>query len=749
MKLTLNKLIPGFDTRLNVKFVLLMVITIIIISAVYVTYGVSSQARVLEQRLQAKADALGEFVALVSPDAIYSFDITTLDQFVVQIMKDPEVLYAVILDAEHKRLTTVNPAGGDLKNQQLFNDNVSDWLKQLSDEQLVQYPIRHLNNDLGYLSMVLDLSFLQKAYYKSIREQMLIGVLSALILSLLIAYIFRRNVIAPILKLQAGARRIGQGNYLEPVKSESNDEIGELTSALNQMMSVILQEQAELVENNRELRRLTWAVEQSPASVVILNMNRQITYVNKTFMRGRGHAIESLTGKTLESLYPDLQASEFEKIWSLVLLGEIWNGELCYESRALDVCCEDVSIQAILDDKGNVVNYLSLMLDITQQKKTEELLRHTQKMDALGKLTGGVAHDFNNLLGIMLGYTELLKEKLSEQPGLQEYVDNIYSAGDRAQKLTSRLLSFSRKSPITTQRVDMNQLIQEEKNLLEKSMTAQITLSLDLCVDIWPVYIDKSSMQDVLLNLSINSMYAMPEGGMIKINTENCVLDETQARALDISPGDYVVLGIEDTGIGMSREVQDKMFDPFYTTKGDMGTGLGLSQVYGYIKQLSGGIHVISNEGYGTKITLYFPKATAEVDGFDKSETHHQHVSEGGSETIMLVDDEEALRAMAEDVLVSNGYTVVDFASAADALEYLKSNTVDLIISDVIMPEINGYQFAEQVMGLYPDMKIQMMSGYSENVQVAEGLESLRNASLNKPFKSGELLDSIRRHFDS
>lgn len=725
-------------------------LTISVILSIYLAYGVFTQRYDLEQRLLSKANALGEFVAIVSPEAIYGFDITTLDQYVTQIMKDPEVFYATIVDLNDKQITTVMPpsdypymATDDIKK-------LTDWSESKPNIDIISYPIEPLDHYLGKVIVVLDTGVMQETYTKNIIRNIMIGLCGITLLSLIIAFIFRRSVIKPINELQEGAKRVATGNFVQPVKVLSLDELGELTVAFNKMMSEILEDRAELIEGTKKLRLLSWAVEQSPASVVITDTDGVIEYVNKTFVYTTGYAFDEVIGQKPNMLRSGKMPSAiYEELWNTIIKGDVWKGELLNKKRNGDLFWEDVSIRSIADEKGEIVNYLALKLDITEHKLKDEQLRHTQKMDALGKLTGGVAHDFNNILGIILGYSELLQMKLKSQPDLLKYIDQVNDAGERARKLTSRLLAFSRTQPVSADFIDINTLLIDDKSLLEKTLTARIKLELDLCENIWPVYIDKSGLQDAILNISINSLHAMPDGGRLSLTTSNQHLDQKEAMQLNIKPGDYILLSITDNGVGIDQDVLDKIFDPFFTTKGNAGTGLGLSQVYGYVQQSTGAIDVNSEPGQGTCITIYLPRSRDTSHSKLKDGSDQISSSIEGHEKILIVDDEFALRELTSEILSSHGYKVKLCEDAHQALSFLESNSVDLILSDVIMPGTDGFQLAMEVRKKYPDVKIQMVSGFSEDFQASNDNRDLYENRIHKPFTSEVLLKSIRDLLDS
>lgn len=403
----------------------------------------------------------------------------------------------------------------------------------------------------------------------------------------------------------------------------------------------------------------------------------------------------------------------------------------------------------LIDQQGKVIGVTSLVDDVTDRQKQEESLRHTQKMEAIGKLTGGIAHDFNNMLGVILGFSELLKESLdNNRPKQEKYCNEIVNAAERARKLTSKLLDFARKDPSASKITNINKLLFGMQHLLEKTLTHQIKLEFQLEENLWPVMLDSDRMEDAILNICINSMHAMPDGGTLTINTSNTNLSATDVSQYDIPYGGYVLLSISDTGTGMDRDIQQKIFDPFFTTKGTEGTGLGLSQVYGLIQHSGGKIQVYSEVGLGTRIVIYLPRIdesdVALKDTYDDS----LETLPSGTESILVVDDEDALLELTQEVLISHGYVVHAAKNATEALNKLEKNDIDLMLSDVVMPGMNGYQLASEVTKLYPDVKIQIASGFTDKLKIDMNNEVLHQKRLFKPYSSKELLERIREELD-
>jgi len=417
-----------------------------------------------------------------------------------------------------------------------------------------------------------------------------------------------------------------------------------------------------------------------------------------------------------------------------------------YELVAKRIDGDNFPVRVSMAELGNIKGNRKFILschDVTEEKQKEEQLHRSQKMDALGKLTGGIAHDYNNMLGVVLGYAELLEAKLHDQPKLAEYVKEIHRAGDRGAKLSQKLLAFSKRKISDADVVDINSILLEEKNMLEKTLTARFRLEFDLYDELWPVWLDVNDLEDAILNMSINAMHAMDDHGQLTIQTMNVTLSSVEAQYLNLDDGDYVMLGITDTGCGMDSLTMEKVFEPFFSTKGEMGTGLGLSQVYGFVQRNGGSIKIYSEPGHGTRINLYFPRYFVDQDTKTIEQSRDEDRLQGEG-TVLVVDDEPQLLQLTEEILSTNGYRVLTSDGASDALKILENETVDLLLTDVIMPDIDGYELVAIVHEKYPAIKIQMASGYSEHKH-ADLIDNYYHENLmQKPYHAKKLLRRLK-----
>ncbi len=376
------------------------------------------------------------------------------------------------------------------------------------------------------------------------------------------------------------------------------------------------------------------------------------------------------------------------------------------------------------------------------EKQAQEILRRTHKMNSLGTMTSGISHDFNNMLGIVSGYADLLEQALSEQPILLDYASKIRHVSERGAKLTKKLLNFSMEKSTEAADSNINSLVKDEKEILEKYLTSIVNLELDLADDLWIVTIDKGDFEDALFNLCVNALHAIEGNGSITIQTSNTILDTIDAHILQLCIGEYVVVNITDTGCGMDEITKEKLFEPFYSTKGDSGTGLGLSQVYGFVARSGGAIKVLSKPGIGTCFSLYFPRVES-VKLNKPNKPSEQQSSYRGGETILVVDDEQDMLELSCEILSNSGYNVISSSSADQALRILEEKSVDLVLSDIVMPSMNGYKFASIIREKYPKIKIQLTSGFNAPPKNKVLDKDVEGNILFKPYQSQQLLKNI------
>lgn len=482
-------------------------------------------------------------------------------------------------------------------------------------------------------------------------------------------------------------------------------------------------------------------------AVITIDEQGLVQIFSKSAEKLFGYAEKEIVGQNVKVLMPNEYADKHDQY--LVDFKKTNVSNIIGVGREVTGQHKDGSIFPIrlsiaeLPGKDDISKYyVGTCHDLTLEKQTEEQLRRSQKMDAIGNLTGGIAHDFNNMLGIILGYGGLLRESLLGNKELSEFVDHINKAGERGATLTQKLLSFSRAKESEAQITDINTVILEQKQLLEKTLTVRINLNVDLTDDLWLINVDRGDLEDSILNITINAMHAMESGGSLTIKTQKQQLGHNDALGSNLAPGDYVVLSITDTGIGMDEAVQGKIFEPFFSSKGHKGTGLGLSMAYGFMQRSGGIIKVNSKLGQGSTFSLYFPRCNQPQVDFPIKDTNvGKNVT--GSGSILVVDDEQAMAEFAYHILVNNGYQVVIANSAEQGLDILKTKSFDLVLSDVIMPGMDGHKFSAIIKKQYQSTKIGLISGYYDEMNKA-GKDPAENNIITKPYTGSVLLERVR-----
>ncbi len=390
--------------------------------------------------------------------------------------------------------------------------------------------------------------------------------------------------------------------------------------------------------------------------------------------------------------------------------------------------------------------------DVTERRALEQQLRQSQKMEAVGRLAGGIAHDFNNLLMVISGYCEFLLERIGSDPALRGPAQEIANAAERATALTRQLLAFSRKQMLAPKVLDLNAVVTENLKMLTRMIGEDIDLVMIPGGDLGAVKADPGQIEQVIMNLAVNARDAMPDGGKLTIETGNVMLDENYARFhAPVKPGEYVMLAISDTGMGMDAETQSHIFEPFFTTKGLKGTGLGLSTVYGIVKQSEGYVWVYSEPGKGTTFKIYLPRMSATGEAIVVQPPVAAAEAGPGHETVLLVEDEANLRRLARQSLENQGYAVLEAADGAAAIQLSNAHPgpIHLLLTDVIMPGMNGRELAQRICSLRPETKVLYMSGYTENAIGHNGTLDAGVSLLQKPFTLPALKAKVREVLDT
>jgi two-component system cell cycle sensor histidine kinase/response regulator CckA len=500
------------------------------------------------------------------------------------------------------------------------------------------------------------------------------------------------------------------------------------------------------------LRKLWRAVEQSADLVMITNREGVIEYVNPAFEALTGYSPGELMGQTPRVLKSDLQTPElYKELWQTVLSGNVFRCTMVNRKKNGDVFVAEKTITPLRDGEARITHFISNDRDITDRRRMENQIQQAQKMDAVGRLAGGVAHDFNNLLMVISSYAELMLDSLAPQHPLRRNVDEIQKASRRAADLTRQLLAFGRKQMQTLQLLDLNLIIEDINKMLPRLIGEDIELVFVPGDKLGRVKADPVQIEQILINLVANARDAMPKGGRLVIETASVQLDDAYVQEHPIVPsGDYVLLTVTDSGMGIAPEHLLHIFEPFYTTKEEgKGTGLGLATVYGIVKQNSGFIWVYSEPGLGTTFKIYLPRARQAK--LVLQPTLPLVGSPRGCETLLLAEDEAAVRLSIREFLTLNGYIVLEAKNGTEALALARAydGPIDLMIADVVMPEMGGAKLAGELASDRPDMKILFVSGYAEATFQRHGAIDVTARFLQKPFSLKVLARKIREVLDA
>jgi PAS domain S-box-containing protein len=497
---------------------------------------------------------------------------------------------------------------------------------------------------------------------------------------------------------------------------------------------------------SRELRdfqnKLALIMESSQDAIIVKNLDGIITQWNKGAEQIYGYTAAEIVGRHVSVLCPPERPDEIPGILEKMRHGErveyFESVRLTKDGRRLSM---SISVSPIHDSDGKVVGASAIARNITVQKKMEDQLRQSQKMEAVGRLAGGVAHDFNNLLGIVTACTELLRTRVGGES--LEYVDNIREAANRGASLTRQLLAFSRRQPVQQQILDLNDRLREVSKLIKPLMGDDVEIVLPSGTAGAIVEADPGQLDQVVLNLAVNSRDAMPHGGKFIVETGVYDLDETFAREHYMSPGRYVMLAVSDNGMGMDDAIKSRIFEPFFTTKeGGKGSGLGLATVYGIVKQAGGHIWVYSEPGHGTTFKIYLPSAEHKLELGPEAQAEALPGRREGV-TILLAEDDAIMRKLTRKMLEEHGYRVLEATDGEAALDVVAGNSrIDLTLTDVVMKGMNGPELVLRLMDSHPEMKVVYMSGYTGELVAHQGLQSGIRL-LEKPFTRSALLKII------
>jgi PAS domain S-box-containing protein len=528
--------------------------------------------------------------------------------------------------------------------------------------------------------------------------------------------------------------------------TQQDREIGEILVSFAGESIRLVQALESLASSEERLRDV---IDNSPSSISLKDLEGRFVIVNKRFEEWYGHGQAEAAGKTSRDIFPEEIARLYAAQWE-----EVLNSQKVVEEE-IEVPFADGKPHVVLVTKfpvlgatGRPTGVGTIATDVTDSRRAEEQLRQAQKTEALGQLTGGIAHDFNNLLAVISGNLDLMKDELAAVPDLAELLEDALSSAQSGAELTHRLLAFGRRQTLHPQVTDAGELVKGMSRMLERALGETIETRWVLNEGLWPVEVDRNQLETSLLNLVINARDAMAESGVLTIETANATLGRGDALAQDATvPGDYVVVSVTDSGTGMAPEIVEKAIQPFFTTKEvGHGSGLGLSMVYGFVKQSGGHLEIASSTGQGTAVRLYLPKAETEArEG--EAQAPGPAATGGSGERILVVEDKADVRRLATRILTRLGYEVLEAADGKSALESLAAGPkVDLLFTDVVLPgRISGADLAKEAQARHPELKVLYTSGYANNAALEDGSSRDEVRFIKKPFAKEGLARMVRR----
>jgi two-component system cell cycle sensor histidine kinase/response regulator CckA len=558
---------------------------------------------------------------------------------------------------------------------------------------------------------------------------------------------FAQDVSIPLAFLAAAS-----GVYARRRKKEIDSEIAQRTRVEESLRALQGELETRVQQRTAELRLRSAALDASADAIVITDQQGQIAWVNPAFTALTGYAPgDALGRKPSDLLKSGVQDSSFYRdMWTTILSGRPWRGEMTNRRKDGSVYSENMTITPVKTSEGAITHFVAIKRDLTEEKRLKAQFLQAQKMESVGRLAGGIAHDFNNLLTVIHGTAELATTSLADTDPLRADLGEIHRAGERAAALTRQLLAFSRKQVMKPQLLNLATLVADLRSLLQRVIGEDVNLVIPPADSQWSVKADPGQVEQVLLNLVVNARDAMPKGGTVTIETTDVEVSDTHGGPCEwAGPGNYVVLSVRDTGTGMDEKTRARLFEPFFTTKEPgKGTGLGLATVYGIVEQSGGHISVDTAPGRGTTFTICLPRVTGKPHADPLIGTTPPAVTR--AETILVVEDEAGVREMARRMLAAGGYAVLTAANGAEALSLLERHrgVLHLMLTDVVMPGMNGVDLAARVAEIRPDMKILFTSGHTENAALR--LAALDNTwpFIGKPYTMADLIRKVRETLD-
>lgn len=741
MSFSIRLISPTTSLHTKLMLTLAVLVTIAVVIVAYLLLEQEREGRFID--LEERADRMTDFIGRSVAYSVWNVDIDAIEKQLASLASDPEVAELRITAVEYGKLAEVITPLVPLVDPIVRSQDINFATVETGSQKI------------GEVRVVLTGALVEKSIAEAQRA---IWILVIVILTVLYAatfVLFKYMVGSPIKRLEAMVDRISSGELDARCTVESGDELGRLAMRVNTMAE-------KLGESGSSLRnsetRLKLVLDGSQLGYWDWNIETGEVIRNEHWAEMLGYTLEEVEYSVKQ--WTDLHHPDDKDLaWKSIndhLEGLTPAHEIQYRMLAKDGSYKWILDQAKIvsrDEDGKPLRMCGTHKDVTERKlaeqereKLQNQLSQAQKMESVGNLAGGVAHDFNNMLSVIIGYVELALDQVDKSSSLHEDLQEIYIAAKRSADITRQLLAFARKQTIAPRVLDLNEAVEGMLKMLQRLIGEDISLAWLPTLGLGQVKVDPSQLDQLLANLCVNARDAIAGVGKITVETGKVTFDDVYCKDHPgFTPGDFILLSVSDDGCGMDREISQKIFEPFFTTKEmGKGTGLGLSTVYGIVKQNDGFINVYSESGYGTTFNIYLPLHTGASEKSQVTSSHEVNMT--GSETILMVEDDAMVLKMSKNMLEKLGYTVLTASVPADAIDLAKENAgkIDLVITDVIMPDMNGRDLADQLRALAPNIKILFMSGYTADVIATRGILDEGVCFIHKPFSIKDISLKVR-----
>ncbi len=693
-----------------------------------------------------EAEVIGSVTFGFPLDDQVAKDLALITRAEINLVAGNRLVGSSLIPEEQEQLAAVLESGALASA-----DSISSDVRNIGSRRFIggAFPLfRDHATESGHLVLLQDWAPSQ-TFLDELRVSLVLAGIGGFVVALAGGLIFSRRTTRPLMDLAEAAREIANGDWSRVVPARGSTEATTMAMAFNDMTRS-LRNQAERL--NASYRRFATVTQSARDAIISTDELGNITFWNRSAEATFGYSETEVLGRPIANLVIESDRSAYKAALPQPNTDDLTFGHIIevtgMRKDGSRFPCE-FSLAALHGSEGTA--FTAVVRDVMERKQSQdqlkqrdEQLRQAQKMEAIGRLAGGVAHDFNNLLMAIRGYAEMIAQNLPEGDERRSDAEEILKASDRAAGLTRQLLAFSRREVITQQAVALDSLVQTMQAMLQRLIGPEIQISTEVWPDLTPVLGDSTQLEQILVNLVINARDAMPKGGKVTIELRNVELDKIGVAAHPgLQPGDYVEMAVSDTGTGMDNETMSRIFEPFFTTKeSGKGTGLGLATVYGIVQQNNGAIEVQSRVGHGTTFYIYLPRAT----DLGKIAPMKSAQPSAGNETILLVEDDDRVRALVSNMLRKNGYTVL-LASAGDqALEIAARHRgrIHLLLTDVVRPGLNGRILSERLMVTRPDTRVLYMSGYSDDAILRHGVRKAAAHFIQKPFSIDALAHKVK-----